>query len=238
MSVVKIGWSGGKDSTCATYKHLEQGDTVKAVCYIPMFTKEIPLINKEHSYFLQTQADRFKQEGGKIYFAEGMTYYDYCLSINKSGIYKGQVKGYPYIGFCGFRRDSKIEACRNVDVGFFDYEDIGIAFDEKARHGQLTEKLRSILVEKKITEYDAKQFCIFRNAYSPHYKYSKRDGCALCFNAKPIELAIWLRDYPEARPILIELQERLKPLLIGRKNEFPLRGYNYFIDTDQLTIEF
>ena len=29
---------------------------------------------------------------------------------------------------------------------------------------------------------------------------------------------------------LIELQETLKPLLIGRKNEFPLRKYKYFIE--------
>lgn len=238
MSVVKIGWSGGKDSTCATYMHLEQGDTVKAVCYIPMFTKEIPLINKAHYSFLHTQAERFKQAGGVVYFAEGITYYDYCLSINKNGIYKGQVKGYPYIGFCGFRRDSKIEACDNCDVGHFDYTDIGIAFDEKKRHSQLTEYKRSILVEKKITEEDAKRFCISQNAYSPHYRYSNRDGCALCFNAKPIELSLWLRDYPEARPILIDLQERLKPLLIGRKNEYPLRKYNYFIDTDQITFDF
>ena len=238
MSVVKIGWSGGKDSTCATYKHLEQGDTVKAVCYIPMFTEGIPLINKEHFDFLQTQAERFKQAGGKVYFADGITYYDYCLSICKSGIHKGQVKGYPFIGCCGFRRDSKIKAINSIDVGQYDYLDIGIAFDEKARHGQLTENMRSILVEKEITEADATRFCISRDAYSPHYRYSKRDGCALCFNAKPIELAIWLRDYPQAREILIELQEGLKPLLIGRKNEFPLRGYNYFIDTDQLTIDF
>ena len=43
MSVVKIGWSGGKDSTCAIMKHLERGDLVKAVCWIPMLTKEVRL---------------------------------------------------------------------------------------------------------------------------------------------------------------------------------------------------
>ena len=59
----------------------------------------------------------------------------------------------------------------------------------------------------------AKEFCLERNAYSPHYKYSKRDGCALCFNAKPIELEIWLNDYPEAEEKLIELQEILKSIV-------------------------
>ena len=28
MSIAKIGWSGGKDSTCATYKRIEKGDKV------------------------------------------------------------------------------------------------------------------------------------------------------------------------------------------------------------------
>lgn len=236
MAVVKIGWSGGKDSTCATYMHLEQGDNVKGVCYIPMFTNEIPLINKEHYEFLQRQAELFKRQGAMIYFAKGITYYDYCLLINKSGIFKGKVRGYPFIGACGFRRDSKIKALNDTNVGAFDYQDIGIAFDETERHGQLSEHLRSILVEKEITERMATEFCISKNALSPHYKYSNRDGCALCFNAKPIERNVWLNDYPEAIPILIELQEKLKPLLIGRKNEFPLRKYQYFIDTEQLSI--
>ena len=227
--VVKIGWSGGKDSTYAIYKHLYRGDKVKAVCYIPHFTDDIPLINKEHYNFIMKQADIFRKMGAEIYFVKGITYYDYCISISKTGKFKGVPKGYPYINFCGFRRDSKIKACSECDVGEYDYLSLGIAFDETNRHNQLTNKKKSILVEYHITEQQAKDFCIKENAYSPHYRYSKRDGCALCFNAKPIELEIWLNDYPEARDILIELQEFLKPFLVGRANEFPLRGFKYFI---------
>ena len=230
MDIVKIGWSGGKDSTCAVYKHLERGDKVKAVCYVPMFTEDIPLINKEHYEFILRQASEFEKLGGKVYFAKGITYYDYCLSICKSGIHKGQVKGYPYINACGFRRDSKIKAVSECDVGDFDYLDLAIAYDEKDRQGQLNDKVRSILVEGKITEKQAEKFCIEHNAYSPHYKYSKRDGCALCFNAKPIERQIWFNDYPQAYDKLLELQNKLKPLLVGRKNEYPLRNYKRFLE--------
>ena len=230
MDIVKLGWSGGKDSTCATYKHLERGDKVKAVCYVPMFTEDIPLINKEHYEFILRQASEFEKLGGKVYFAKGITYYDYCLSICKSGIHKGQVKGYPYINACGFRRDSKIKAVSECDVGEFDYLDLAIAYDEKDRQGQLNDKTRSILCELEITEPKAKKFCLDRNAYSPHYKYSKRDGCALCYNSKPIERKIWLDDYPQAYEILLELQNKLKPLLVGRKNEYPLREYHRFIE--------
>lgn len=238
MAIVRIGWSGGKDSTCATYKRLENGDTVKALCYVPYFTKDIPLINKEHHEFILRQADIFRAQGAAVFFAEGITFWDYCLSICKSGINAGQVKGYPYVNACGFRRDSKIAACDNTDVGYYDFQDIGIAYDEFARHGQLSESKRSILVEQKITELMAARFCIERDALSPHYQYSKRDGCALCVNAKPIERAIWFNDYPAARGEVIRLQEMLKPLLVGRKNEFPLRGYQYFVDTDQLQLSF
>ncbi len=229
MDIVKIGWSGGKDSTCATFKHLERGDIVKAVCYIPMFTEKIPLINKEHINFILKQAGIFTKMGANVFFAKGITFYDYCLSICKCGIHKGQVKGYPYINACGFRRDSKIKACADVDVGFYDYESLGIAFDETKRHSQLNYKKRSVLVEEKITENMAKDFCLAKNAYSPHYKYSKRDGCSLCVNAKPIERKIWFDDYPEAYDKVLELQEELKPLLVGRKNEYPLRKYKFFI---------
>lgn len=113
-----MGWSGGKDSTCGAYKHLYRGDLLKAVCYVPMFTEDIPLINKEHYEFILGQKEIFTQMGGQVFFAKGITYYDYCLSIYKSGIYKGQVKGYPYINACGFRRDSKIKAASKCGFPF------------------------------------------------------------------------------------------------------------------------
>lgn len=117
MSIVKVGWSGGKDSTCSVLLHLEQGDTVKAVCYIPMFTEDIPLITKKHYEFILNTAERFRQMGAEVFIVSGMTYYDYCFSISKNGKFKGEFKGYPYVGCCGFRRDSKIKAVTGCDVG-------------------------------------------------------------------------------------------------------------------------
>lgn len=240
MDIVKLGWSGGKDSTCAMYYRLNRalftGDKVKAVCYIPYFDDEIPLINKDHYEFIQNQANVFRSFGAEVFFAKGISYWDYCLSIAKSGIYKGLCKGYPYVNCCGFRRDSKIKAVAECDIGDFDYLDIAIAYDEISRHKQLNDKKRSILVEEKITELEATRFCIEHNALSPHYKYSSRDGCVLCFNAKPIERKIWFDDYPQAREKVIELQNMLKPQLVGRPNEFPLRKYEYFIDTDNIQL--
>ena len=81
-NIVKIGWSGGKDSTCVTYKRIEKGDKVKAVCYVPYFTEDIPLINKEHFEFILRQKETFEKMGAEVFLAEGITYWDYCLSIS------------------------------------------------------------------------------------------------------------------------------------------------------------
>jgi hypothetical protein len=163
-----------------------------------------------------------------------LTYYEYVTHIAKRGKYKGQIFGFPCInrGQCGFKRDGKLRACDNIDVGEFDYLSIGIAVDEIARHNQLTEKKRSILCELGITEDEATEFCKELNLYSPHYNYDfgkrkKRDGCALCPHAKQAEREQYFRDYPEAIPIVIELQNIVKE---KRPDRPPLRGYKYFIE--------
>ena len=92
MSVVKIGWSGGKDSTRAVMEHIKRGDKVKVVCYVPMFTKEIPLITKKHYEFIKKTAQYFKSLGAQFYWADdGLTYYEYVTHIAIKGKYKGKI---------------------------------------------------------------------------------------------------------------------------------------------------
>ena len=228
MDVVKLGWSGGKDSTCSGYMHIERGDKVKMICYIPMFTNEIPLILKCHYEFIMNQKKVFEDLGAEVYIVHGMTYWDYCTHIAKSGKNKGKMFGFPCFkrGQCGFKRDSKLKAVQSIDVGYYDYEDIGIAYDEVDRHGQLNDKKRSILVEKKITEEMAMYFCLGKNAVSPNYATKKRDGCTLCPNAKESERQEWYKDYPEAVPLLMELQRIINANRTDRK---PLRNNKWFI---------
>lgn len=234
MSVVKMAWSGGKDSTCAVMLHIKRGDKVKVVCYIPMFTKKIPLITKKHYSFIIDTANYFRSLGADVFFADGgLTYYEYVTHIAVCGKDKGKIFGFPCInrGQCGFKRDGKLRACNACDVGAFDYVSIGIAFDETARHNQLSSEKRSILVEEEITEEMATAFCKENGLYSPHYekrkkKKNRRDGCALCCNATEEERNEWFNDYPEAVPIVIELQNIVKE---KRPERPPLRGYKYFI---------
>ena len=233
MNIVKIGWSGGKDSTCAVMKHIERGDKVKAVCYVPMFTKDIPLITKKHYEFIQNTANYFRSLGAEVYFADGgVTYWEYVTHVAIKGKYKGKIFGFPCVnrGQCGFKRDGKLRACDGCDVGEYDYLSVGIAADETKRHNQLTEYKRSILCELGITEDQATSFCKERNLYSPHYEHKgkkkRRDGCALCCNASEEERQEWFNDYPEAIPLVIELQNIVKE---KRPDRPPLRDYKYFI---------
>lgn len=229
MDIVKVNWSGGKDSTAAELLHLREGHHTKVVNYIPMFTKDIPLITKRHYDFIMNTRERFKSEGAEIYSADGITFWDYVHKVSTRGKSKGRVFGYPVPikALCGFKRDGKAKACENIDVGRFDYIDLGIAIDEVDRHNQLQGNWRSILVEKKITEKMAFDICRRNNMLSPHYDDGKRDGCVLCAFAKRAERIQWFTDYPEAYDMVLDLQEFVKR---ERPNTFPLPNYKMFID--------
>ena len=236
INTVKICWSGGKDSTCAVMQHILRGDEAKVVCYIPMFNEKIPLISKQHYEFILRTSEYFESLGGKVYFAkDGLNYSQYVTHIAKSGKCKGQIFGFPIVGrgMCGFKRDGKLRSLSLCNVGQYDYESIGIAYDEPKRHAQLNKDLRSILCELRISEDDAVEFCKKNNLYSPHYscigKKKMRDGCALCYNASQKEREAWFADYPEAIPLVMELQKIVRE---KRPDRPPLRGYRYFFEEE------
>lgn len=227
--IVKVSWSGGKDSSCAVKMHLDLGHIVKAVCYVPMFTKEIPLLTKDHYEFIMRTADLFRSMGAEVHIVSGRTYYDQVKYRSTRGKHKGRAFGFPPFqrGWCNFKRDSKLKAIAECDVGEYDYEDIGIAYDEVDRHNQLSDTKRSILCESKMTEEDAYWYDVRNGILSPHYETQSRDGCTLCPNAKCTEREQWFRDYPEAIPIVIELQEFVK---VERPEQHPLRKHKWFIE--------
>lgn len=227
MAIVKLGWSGGKDSTCAAVLHLERGDLVKCVCYIPMFDEDIPLITREHFDFIYSAKEKLEKMGGEVYVINGKTYTEYVLTRTRRGKFAGLIYGFPapMTGMCGFQRDSKTKAVTSFDVGYYEYMSLGIAADETARLSQLNENKRSILVELGVTEAQTYDIIKPLGLLSPHYASHTRDGCALCYNAKKGELEKWLCDYPEARQRLVELQNYCKE---HRPDRAPLRGKKWF----------
>lgn len=231
MSIVKCNWSGGKDSTYATFLHIRQGDEVKVVNYIPMLNDHIPMLLKCHYEFILSTEERFRKMGATVDIVSGMTYVDYVHKLSSRGPSKGLPFGFPCFkrSMCGFKRDSKEKALTSIDVGDYDYQDIAIAYDEVNRHSQLNNTKRSILVERKITEQMAKIGCTAHGLLSPHYDVLKRDGCTLCPNATARERELWFADYPEAFDIVLDLQEFVRR---ERPERTPLRNYRFFIEED------
>lgn len=228
MDTVKISWSGGKDSTAAVILHLRRSDHCKVVCYVPFFDSDTPLIRKDHYAHILKTADLFRKQGAQVWIVHGQTYVDYFYRRSSRGKYKGRMFCWPCIirGACGFKRDSKEKALNQLDVGAYDYQDIGIAVDEKDRQAQLDNTKRSILVEMGLTEEDARKLCEDVGALSPIYNTTTRDGCALCPHAKAPEREQWLSENPHVVPIILEMQ---RIAAIERPGQFPLRSHKNFI---------
>lgn len=229
METVKVSWSGGKDRTAAMILHLAAGHKVKAVIFVPMLTDTIPLIRKKHYEFILESKRRFEEAGAEVHITNGITYEEHT----KMQLIKGKNKGKPRgsglgFGFCLFRNYSKIRSgIISVDVGHYDYEDVGIAYDETKRLAQLTDKKRSILYETGTTEKEARKICENHGILSPIYGTGTRDGCAICPNAKLEEFAEWLEDYPSAKQNLIDIDSFCKQY---RPDCPPCRGYKWFSD--------
>lgn len=223
--IYKVCWSGGKDSTAAMYLHLQEKHNVHSVCYIPMLTEEIPLIMPEHYKHIIRTADYFRKKGAIVDIVSGITYEKHVHTILTKGKNKGKFRGIGLgFGFCLFRDYSKLKALRGVKFSY-DYEDIGIAFDEIKRHSQLVKPKMSILCDKGYTEKDAMQICYDNGILSPIYKNNTRDGCAICPNAKKEVLQQYIKEYPNAKYILLEIERFCKT---HRPENAPYRNNIWF----------
>ena len=209
MDTVKLSWSGGKDSTASAIIHGERGDKIKAVYYIPYLTDGIPLITRKQFDFMQEAiavlSDRYDFHAFK---ARGISYYEHVTRVLTRGPRKGEIMGFGLgFGFCLFRDYSKRKAIEKCNVGLFDYEEIGIAFDETKRLNQLSAKKRSIIAANRMTESDCFELCARHGLLSPVYEYrGMRDGCVICPNCNDGRLREWAQDYPEGVEILKDIE--------------------------------
>lgn len=227
-----VCWSGGKNSTRAVWEYHSRGYDVTAICYITMFTRDIPLIDKAHYDFLNATAKKFREWGIHVVFLKGVTYYDWCSHILVKGKDKGKPRGFPlfFRNCCGFAQDGKIATLNNYFKKYskrFHFIDIGLCADEYDRK-TLVGKERSILQELNITDLDCFYWCRSQNLLSPCYKVSFRDGCLLCPQAKAIERIKFFNEYPEAFEKVLELQRIAKI-----RNFYPLRGKHWFIENEE-----
>ena len=114
---------------------------------------------------------------------------------------EGQIRGFPSLRSNWCTQDLKVKEMRKLRNSV---QYIGIAVDEPKRHAQLSEKLRSPLVEFNVTEPECYKICEELGLLAPTYLQSKRSGCWFC-HAQPIaQLRILRHQYPDLWRLLLK----------------------------------
>ena len=83
-------------------------------------------------------------------------------------------------------------------------EYLGIAADEPARFGQLTQFKRAPLVEYGIDEDLCGLYCQYSDMLAPTYETSCRDGCWFCHNQGIDQLRNLWKEYPDLWALLMK----------------------------------
>lgn len=71
------------------------------------------------------------------------------------------------------------------------------------------------------------KICSENGILSPHYKTHSRDGCAICPNAPYHTIIEYVRAYPKAKEILLEIEKESE---IYYPNITPYRNHERFSD--------
>lgn len=119
----------------------------------------------------------------------------------KNKHFEGDIRGFPLLKgqWCSQELKTQVIDRLKSDVRY-----IGIAANEAARHKQLTDKVRSPLVEFNITEAECLKICEEIGLLAPTYLQSKRSGCWFC-HAQPIEqLRLLRKQHPDLWAKLLE----------------------------------
>lgn len=103
---------------------------------------------------------------------------------------QGQIRGFPSLRCQWCSKELKVNLMRKINRRSVQY--IGIAADEPRRHAQLSDAVRSPLVEHGVPERECMQICQQIGLLSPSYLQSKRSGCWFC-PAQPVDQLRLLR---------------------------------------------
>ena len=119
------------------------------------------------------------------------TIYGFPISVNRRGNWCTKLK-------TKFLDSPTARGGKNI------VEYIGIAADEPARFGQLSERKRAPLVEFGIDEDLCGLHCMYENILSPSYETSCRDGCWMCHNQGVNQLRQLRKNYPDLWALLLK----------------------------------
>ena len=147
-------------------------------------------------------------------------FYHICEKPRKIMSNKGKYTGFPPIGLCNVKRDCKIKPMtdfyKSINEPYMKY--VGICIDEPKRLGSLHKDNQQISLLEKYgyNEKMAKELCENFGLLSPAYKFSKRQGCWFCPNAK-------LAEHKEIKETMPSVWEEF----VNLENEKNLANYKY-----------
>ncbi len=129
---------------------------------------------------------------------------------SKHEVRNGNIYGWPMVKHPYCNSMLKMEAinrAKKVLQGQRVIQYIGIAADEPKRFHNLTDKVKSPLVELGWTEPDCRKWCEENDLLSPTYKTSTRGGCWFCVNQRTEQLRILRKTYPDLWALLLKWDE-------------------------------
>lgn len=209
MKPVILSWSGGKDSTASIILAHEHGIRIDEILMAEvMFDKNFTAENPLHMKWAhETAKPLFESWGYKVTILRSQkTYLDmFHHVIRKASLHPehvGMEYGFPVFGLCHIRRDCKIRVLerylrKNCPDGYDQV--MGLCADEPKRLASMRSKpgAFSILEQFGYTERMARELCEEYGLLSPAYKFSDRQGCFACPNARIEELEYIKHNHPD-----------------------------------------
>ncbi len=132
-----------------------------------------------------------------------LTYEKYFYKVFESGDNVGRIYGCPFQRGPWCQSRLKVGA-KSEMLSSGDIEYIGIAYDEKNRQKQLSDKLIAPLVDFGIDEDLCGLHCLYEGILSPSYDNSYRDGCWFCHNQGIDQLRLLYQEHPELWELMLK----------------------------------
>lgn len=235
--------SGGKDSVTMCDLLLRNNYPVDYI----IFNDTLDEYEEMYAY-LDKVEEYFKSRYGKVItrLKPVKTYDEYIFNIRKRGENVGKIAGLPNptMGFCEWRRDSKIIPMQKwiKKNNIQDYKlYLGITIDERHRAKEDMYLANNGIPIYPLIEYfnmserDCQEYLINQEMENPLYRHFKRTGCAKCqFKSKADWFKTW-KHYPKAWNEIKVLEKRVK------EHHIEAISYNMFADfkkTEDLEKEF
>lgn len=203
--------SFGKDSIATLLIALEHNEPINEVVFSEvMFSETISGEIPEHINFIDKIAiPYFEAKGLKITKLRAKkNYIDCFMHLNKN---RNKLQGFPLAKKCKIKSELKIAPIKSyiskLKKIYNVIEYIGITADEPLRFSTLNVNKISLLKKYEITQKESRNICEIKGLLSPVYKYTTRQGCWFCPNARVRDLARIKKTYKNYWEALADLSK-------------------------------